>query len=96
MTGDEIRHRGHGLIMRLVTDYGIVGVVVARERVEGAELKPPQAQRRGRVTVEPANVGPHQRDAEQVEVQHISRGIEILDVQLMRENDTIRNFVNYF
>jgi hypothetical protein len=45
-------------------------VVVPHERVEGPQLHPARTQLLVRITKKPANVGPHQRDAEHVESQN--------------------------
>ena len=45
-------------------------VVVSHEGIEGSQLRPSHTQLLGRVAVEAAHVGAHERDAVHLEVQH--------------------------
>lgn len=63
----RIGHRApNGRVLRLRPQ----GVMIARERVEGAQLHPPLAQRLRRVEEEAANVRTDVRYAEQIELEH--------------------------
>jgi len=57
------------------THESVVGVVVPRKRVKRPELHPSLTEGGRRVSVEAADVGAHQRDAEHAEAQQLCQQI---------------------